>query len=201
MLQINKKRLRRLWQLLVISICLVTVVMLFVYSNNLNNRNYKMLFDQTEDMARLFLRQMAVSAVPAISDDNTGRLEKLVNNLQKEPLVLDATIYNAEGLVIANSDNAMPLSQLTGLNTPLSVASIGRQQLVEPIIKGDRIVGFLRVTLEHGSVIKAAANRLDKSINLVRAMILLALATGAWLAFTLFHRKTGHSRLSLPIND
>ncbi|WP_268967879.1 hypothetical protein [Veronia nyctiphanis] len=68
---------------------------------------------------------------------------------------------------------------------------------MEPIINADRVVGFLRITLEHGSVIKQAANRLDKSINLVRAMILLSVATGAWLSFTLFYRRV--SRAPRPV--
>ncbi|WP_268967877.1 AhpA/YtjB family protein [Veronia nyctiphanis] len=114
MLQINKTRLRRLWQALVIVICVTTVMVLFVYSNDLNNRNYKMLHDQTEDIARLFLRQMAVSAVSAMADEDTDTLDLLVNNLQEEPLILDATVYNAEGLMVANSSLAMPLDQLTG---------------------------------------------------------------------------------------
>ncbi|PKF51876.1 YtjB family periplasmic protein [Enterovibrio nigricans] len=189
MLQINKKRLKRLWQFIVIFACFGTVMMLFMYSNQLNHRNYKMLYDQTESLSRVILRQAAASAYTAISGDDVETLQLLVSNLQEEPLILDAAVYDVRGNVLATSVGAMPLEQLTGLNTPLAVASIGRQQLVEPIAHDGHITGFVRITLEHANVIKAASNRLEQSINLVRAMILVALVTGALLIFTFANRK------------
>ncbi|MDD1784087.1 YtjB family periplasmic protein [Enterovibrio sp. ZSDZ35] len=189
MLQINKKRLKRLWQFIVIVACFGTVLMLFMYSNQLNHRNYKMLYDQTESLSRVILRQAAATAYTAISGDDVETLQLLVSNLQEEPLILDAAVYDVRGNVLATSVGAMPLEQLTGLNTPLAVASIGRQQLVEPVAHGGHITGFVRITLEHGNVIKAASNRLEQSINLVRAMILVALVTGALLIFTFANRK------------
>ncbi|KXF79709.1 YtjB family periplasmic protein [Enterovibrio coralii] len=189
MLQINKKRLKRLWQFLVVIACFGTILMLFMYSNQLNHRNYKMLYDQTESLSRVILRQAAATAYTAISGDDNETLQLLVANLQEEPLILDAAVYDVRGNVLAASVGAMPLEQLTGLNTPLAVASIGRQQLVEPIALDGHITGFVRITLEHGNVIKAASNRLEQSINLVRAMILVALVTGALLIFTFANRK------------
>ncbi|USH01939.1 YtjB family periplasmic protein [Grimontia kaedaensis] len=189
MLQINKKRLKRLWQFIVVVACFSTVMMLFMYSNQLNNRNYKMLYDQTESLSRVILRQAAASLNKALSNDDMEAVQQLVTNLQNEPLILDAAVYDVKGNLVASSLGAMPLEQLTGLNTPLSVASIGRQQLVEPIAEDGHISGFVRITLEHGQVIKAASNRLEQSINLVRAMILVAIATGALLIFTFANRK------------
>ncbi|MBV7299008.1 YtjB family periplasmic protein [Enterovibrio paralichthyis] len=189
MLKINKKRLKRLWQFIILVACFSTVMMLFMYSNQLNNRNYKMLFDQTESLSRVILRQAAATAYPAVANDDIESVQQLVAHLQDEPLILDAAIYDIKGNLMASSLGAMPLEQLTGLNTPLSVASIGRQQLVEPIVGSDNMVGFVRITLEHGEVIKDASNRLEQSINLVRAMILVAIVTGALLIFTFANRK------------
>lgn len=189
MLKINKKRLKRLWQFIILVACFSTVMMLFMYSNQLNNRNYKMLFDQTESLSRVILRQAAATAYPAVANDDIESVQQLVAHLQDEPLILDAAIYDIKGNLMASSLGAMPLEQLTGLNTPLSVASIGRQQLVEPIVGSDNMVGFVRITLEHGEVIKDASNRLEQSINLVRAMILVAIMTGALLIFTFANRK------------
>ncbi|KKD60738.1 SerB-cotransposed membrane protein precursor [Grimontia sp. AD028] len=202
MLQINKKRLKRLWQFIVVIACFSTIMMLFMYSNQLNNRNYKMLFDQTESLSRVILRQAAASAHTALASDDMDAVQQLVNNLQNEDLILDAAIYDVKGNLVASSLGAMPLEQLTGLNTPLSVASIGRQQLVEPIADDGNISGFVRITLEHGEVIKAASNRLEQSINLVRAMILVAIATGALLIFTFANRRDlWRSTFLLKSND
>ncbi|MEZ8141717.1 hypothetical protein A1OO_03075 [Enterovibrio norvegicus FF-33] len=189
MLQINKKRLKKLWQFIILVACFATVMMLFMYSNQLNNRNYKMLYDQTESLSRVILRQAAAAAHDAIANDDIESLQRLVANLQSEDLILDSAVYDIRGNIVVNSVGAMPLEQLTGLNTPLSVASIGRLQLVEPIADNGNVVGFLRITLEHGDVIKVASNRLEQSINLVRAMILVAIVTGALLIFTFASRK------------
>ncbi|WP_407332282.1 YtjB family periplasmic protein [Enterovibrio sp. 27052020O] len=189
MLQINKKRLKKLWQFIILVACFATVMMLFMYSNQLNNRNYKMLYDQTESLSRVILRQAAATAHDAIANDDMEGLQRMVANLQRENLILDSSVYDIKGNLVVNSVGAMPLEQLTGLNTPLSVASIGRLQLVEPIAENGNVVGFLRITLEHGDVIKAASNRLEQSINLVRAMILVAIVTGALLIFTFANRK------------
>ncbi|WP_325893763.1 YtjB family periplasmic protein [Grimontia sp. NTOU-MAR1] len=202
MLQINTKRLKRLWQFIVVVACFTTVMMLFMYSNQLNNRNYKMLYDQTESLSRVILRQAAASANKALANDDMEAVQQLVNNLKNEPLILDAAVYDVKGNLVASSLGAMPLEQLTGLNTPLSVASIGRQQLVEPIAEDGHMSGFVRITLEHGQVIKAASNRLEQSINLVRAMILVAIATGALLIFTFANRKDlWRSTFLLKSND
>ncbi|OEE74124.1 hypothetical protein A1OQ_09825 [Enterovibrio norvegicus FF-162] len=189
MLQINKKRLKKLWQFIILVACFATVMMLFMYSSQLNNRNYKMLYDQTESLSRVILRQAAAAAHDAIANDDIESLQRLVANLQSEDLILDSAVYDIRGNIVVNSVGAMPLEQLTGLNTPLSVASIGRLQLVEPIADNGNVVGFLRITLEHGDVIKVASNRLEQSINLVRAMILVAIVTGALLIFTFASRK------------
>ncbi|MDD1792807.1 YtjB family periplasmic protein [Enterovibrio makurazakiensis] len=189
MLQINKKRLKKLWQFIILVACFATVMMLFMYSNQLNNRNYKMLYDQTESLSRVILRQAAATAHDAITNDDIDALQSIVANLQHEDLILDAAVYDMRGNLVVSSIGAMPLEQLTGLNTPLSVASIGRLQLVEPVAEDGNMVGFVRITLEHGNVIKAASNRLEQSINLVRAMILVAIVTGALLIFTFANRK------------
>ncbi len=202
MLQDKKKHLKHLWQLSVIVACLSTIMLLFTYSNQLNKRNYKMLYDQTESLSRLLLRQSAATAYPALEGDNLKPLNALIKQLEAEPLILDATIYDVKGNLLANSSNSIPLDQLTGVNTPLSVASIGRQQLVEPITNGSKLVGFIRITLEHGELIKDASNRLEQNINLVRFMLLIALSTGALLIFTITTRiDVWLSRLALKTEN
>lgn len=188
MLQKKKKHLKHLWQLSMVVACIVTIMLLFTYSNQLNKRNYKMLYDQTESLSRMFLRQSASSAYPALESNDLLPLEGLIAQLEKEPLILDVTIYDIKGNLLASSMDAISLDQLTGVNTPLSVASIGRQQLVEPISSDNKVLGFIRITLEHGELIKDASNRLEQNINQVRAMLLIALSTGALLIFIITNR-------------
>lgn len=188
MLKVNKKRLITLWQLIIVAACFSTIVMLFVYSTQLNKFNHKMLHDQTAALSRVLLRQAGNSAFEPLKNKQYDKLQDLVDDLEYEPLILDASIYNLQGETLAHSKDAMPLEQLTGLNTPLSVTSIGRQQLVEPILDKGNLLGFVRITLEHGEIIQESANRLEQNINLIRSMLLLALVTGALLIFTVAER-------------
>lgn len=188
MLKVNKKRLIKLWQLVIVISCFATIVMLFVYSSQLNKINHKMLHDQTASLSRILLRQTAHTAYDSIANNETDKLQELVDNLDREPLILDASIYNAQGEILAATMDAMPLDQLIGLNTPLSVASIGRQQLVQPVTHDGNMIGFVRMTLEHGQIIQESSNRLEQNINLIRSMLLVALVTGALLIFTIANR-------------
>ncbi len=83
----------------------------------------------------------------------------------------------------------MPLEQVTGISTPLSVASFGRQQIVEPIVIDKQVVGFVRITLEHGKLLESAASQVEYMTNTIRGLILAALFIGFLLAFTFGRRK------------
>ncbi len=188
MLHFNKKRLIRLWQFAVVAACFATIILLFMYSIQLNKVNHNILYSQTDSLSRVILRQAANVAASSIHDKNEKKLSELVSNLQKEPLILDASVYGLSGTLLASSKDAMPLDQLTGLNTPLAVASIGRRQLVEPLSYDNQLVGFIRITLEHGEITKETSNRLEQNINLIRSMLMVALLTGALLIFTIANR-------------
>ena len=117
MLNFNKKRLIRLWQFIIVLACFSTIVMLFVYSTQINKMNHQILHNQTDSLSRVLLRQTASIAGDAIETNNGPHLQALVAQLSNEPLILDASIYDLEGSVLASSHDAMSLDQLTGLNT------------------------------------------------------------------------------------
>ena len=96
MLQINKKRLRRLWQFFVVVAGFATIMMLFMYSNQLNNRNYKMLYEQTESLSRVILRQAAATAYPAVANDQIEVLDGLAGSRR---LGLLRSLCNGLGLL------------------------------------------------------------------------------------------------------
>ena len=133
MIKWKKKRWQHLGRLSVLLLCSLALIGMLEYGALLTQRNYQMLSEQTQTLSRMLVRQAAENAASDITDNNQDQLQKLVNNLSGEPLILDATIYNIEGVTLAKTDNSMPLPQLTGLSTPLAMASIGRQQIVEPI--------------------------------------------------------------------
>lgn len=186
---LKKMRLRRIWQLLVLMISLGGLVTMLEYGADLNLRNYRALSDQTQTLSRMVVRQAAATAAPNMLDKDQHQLQALVQRLSEEPLILDASIYDLEGVTVARTEEAMPLEQVTGISTPLSVASFGRQQVVEPIMTEDQVVGFVRITLEQGRLLEKAAGQVEYMTNTVRGLILAALMIGFLLAYTFGRRK------------
>lgn len=159
------------------------------YGSDLNLRNYQMLSEQTQSLSRMVVRQAAETAEKDVLEDNQDKLQVLVQQISQESLILDASIYDLEGITLAKTEDAMPLEQVTGLSTPLSIASFGRQQIVEPILSDKHVIGFIRITLEHGKLVENATSQIEDMTNIVRGLVLAAVFIGFLLAYTFGRRK------------
>ncbi|MGR5141299.1 YtjB family periplasmic protein [Photobacterium sp. DNB23_23_1] len=187
-----KKKLtqfQKVWRLFILLSCLAAVITMVEYGSNLAKQNYRTLSDQTQQLSRLVVRQAADTASTDVIEKNQDRLQLLVEQLAKEPLLLDASIYDLEGITLAKSQDALPLPQVTGLSTPLAVASYGRQQLIEPIMSQHQVVGFVRITLEHDKLIAETMADIDAITNIIRTLIASAMVIGFLLAITFGNRK------------
>ncbi|MUK46757.1 SMP protein [Aliivibrio fischeri] len=162
---------------------------ILINSTIISDSNQVIQNKQLQDLSRTMARQAALFAVDSIKEDNHEALFQLTNNLAKERLVFDATIYDAEGRILGKSDNALTASQITGLNTPLSIDGIGRQQLIEPIIKDDHLLGFLRLTFEKSTLTGFANHHYRKSDRLMFGMLAISLVSGMLIMGLLRKRK------------
>ncbi|MDO6704716.1 YtjB family periplasmic protein [Photobacterium sp. 1_MG-2023] len=190
MFKFKTVRMQRIWQFLVLVFSFAGLITMLEYGARLNQNNFNMLSEQTQSLSRIIARQAASTATDDILENQQDKLQALVNRISDEPLILDASIYNVEGTPLAQTEDAMPLEQVSGLTTPLSTASIGRQQIVQPVLTDDgQIVGYLRLTLEHGKLVQHAADQIDNMTNTVRGLVLAALLIGFILAYTFGRRK------------
>lgn len=103
--------------------------------------------------------------------------------------MFDATIYDAEGVQIAASDSALSVRDVLGLDTPLKTASIGRQQLVEPVLHDNNVIGFIRITFETGKVTAISDHHYRKSDRYMYLMILASFTSGILLTLLLRRQK------------
>ncbi|GAB6261569.1 YtjB family periplasmic protein [Photobacterium sp. CCB-ST2H9] len=190
MFKFKTVRMQRIWQFLVLALSFVGLITMLEYGARLNQNNFDMLSEQTQSLSRIIARQAASTASDDILDKDQDRLQALVNRISDEPLILDASVYDLEGSPLAQTEDAMPLEQISGLTTPLSTASIGRQQIVQPVLTDDgQIVGYLRLTLEHGKLVQHAADQIESMTNTVRGLVIAALFIGFVLAYTFGRRK------------
>ncbi|MGR5238977.1 YtjB family periplasmic protein [Vibrio alfacsensis] len=177
-------------------------LMLFVTIKNsvvISKGNEKIQAQQLETLTRVLISQASLSASEMILNKDQERLLELTNQLAQDRLVFDATIYNAQGVRLASSEDALSVREVLGLDTPLATASIGRQQLVEPVFSDDAIIGFVRVTFETGRVTAISDHHYRKSDRYMYMMVLMSFVCGMLFIMILrrqpIRRKKGENLL------
>ncbi|EGQ8172701.1 SMP protein [Vibrio vulnificus] len=171
-------------------------VMFFVTIKNsvvISKGNEKIQAQQLETLTKVLSSQAALSSSEMIVQKDQEKLLKLTNQLSKERLVFDATVYDSEGVRLASSDKALTAREVLGLDTPLATAGIGRQQLVEPVFADNSIVGFIRITFETGKVTAFSDHHYRKIDRYMFLMILMSFVSG--MLFILILRKKPQTKV------
>ncbi|HHX8520088.1 TPA: YtjB family periplasmic protein [Vibrio diabolicus] len=156
-------------------------VMLFITIKNsvvISKGNEKIQAQQLETLTKVLISQASLSASEMILTKDQERLLQLTNQLAQDRLVFDATIYDAQGVRLASSEDALSVREVLGLDTPLATASIGRQQLVEPVFADEALIGFVRVTFETGRVTAISDHHYRKSDRYMYMMVLMSFVCG-----------------------
>ncbi|KFA99129.1 YtjB family periplasmic protein [Vibrio mediterranei] len=166
-----------------VALCLIAAMVFFITTNSfvISKGNERIQANQLEVLSKVLISQASLSARQMLIDQDQERLGALTNQLAQERLVLDATVYDSEGVKIAASTDAKTAREVLGLDTPLSTASIGRQQLVEPIINDHTIIGFVRITFETGKVTAISDHHYRKSDRFMYMMIMMSFISGVLL--------------------
>ncbi|MGR5131289.1 YtjB family periplasmic protein [Vibrio alfacsensis] len=185
----------------ILALILLGLMLFFTIKNSvvISKGNEKIQAQQLETLTRVLISQASLSASEMILNKDQERLLKLTNQLAQDRLVFDATIYNAQGVRLASSEGALSVREVLGLDTPLATASIGRQQLVEPVFSDDAIIGFVRVTFETGRVTAISDHHYRKSDRYMYMMVLMSFACGMLFIMILrrqpIRRKKGENLL------
>ncbi|EEX66034.1 SMP protein [Vibrio metoecus] len=170
---------------------LAVAVMFFITIQNsvvISKGNERIQANQLETLTKVLITQAAMSAGSMIADQDQERLLALTNQLATERLVFDASIYDSEGVLLAASDSALSVREVLGLDTPLHTASIGRQQLVEPVVHDGSVIGFVRITFETGKVTAISDHHYRKSDHNMYWMLLMSFVSGVLLTLLLRRR-------------
>lgn len=195
-----RNALRMLALILLATMFVVTIKNTVVISKG----NEKIQAKQLETLTKLLISQASLSASKMIAQQDQERLLDLTNQLSQDRLVFDTTIYDAEGIRLASSEKALSVREVLGLDTPLSTASIGRQQLVEPIYsKENTIIGFIRVTFETGKMTAISDHHYRKSDRYMIGMVLMGFVSGVLFIMLIRRRptKSGENLLLKNINS
>ncbi|AXW86815.1 hypothetical protein AU509_14145 [Lonsdalea britannica] len=181
----------RLHRTAIVLICLALLVILMQGSSYFSLSHQMARSEQVEELTRTLTRQVAFSLTPLLegNDDNSQRIHDVLRNLTDRSRILDAGIYALDGTLISRAGEQIPLRDRLALDGNRA-GSYFNHQLVEQINGKDGPIGFLRVTLDT-HVLATEAKQVDNTTNILRLMILLALAIGIILARTLLqHRRS-----------
>lgn len=176
----------RLFIRTIIVLLLIAMFIVTIQNSVLISRgNEQIQARQLETLTTVLITQAALTAKDMVLDEDQERLLQLTNQLATDRLVFDATVYNAEGIKLAASDNALSVREVLGLDTPLATANIGRQQLIEPIYHQQRLIGYIRMTFETGKVTAISDHHYRKSDRDMFWMILMSFTSGVLLTLML----------------
>ncbi|MDC0609331.1 YtjB family periplasmic protein [Vibrio sp.] len=181
-----------------IAAILMVLAMFFFTAQNsvmISKGNEKIQANQLETLTKLLISQAALTASSLLIEQDQDKLTEFTNQLAKDRLVFDASIYDNEGIQLAKSDSALSVRDILGLDAPLQAANIGRQQLVEPIIHDGSIMGFIRITFETGKVTAISDHHYRKSDRYMYLMILVSFISGVLITLLIQKRRHRHRKM------
>jgi membrane protein len=145
--------------------------------------------EQVEDLARALTRQVAFTLTPLMDnpDENRAQITAILQQMTENSRILDASVYDSEGSLVARSGESISVRDRLALDGKRA-GSYFNHQLVQPMNNSDGPQGFLRVTLDT-HVLVTEAKQVDNTTNILRLMMLLALAIGIILTRTLLRDR------------
>ncbi len=177
--------LRRFIKLIFIGLLVLMLVAIVRNSVYISQGNQQIQTKQLQTLTKLLISQAALSASDFLVTEDQEKLRYLANQLARDTLVSDATVYDNSGVKIASSTNAKTVRESLGMDTPLGSAGIGKQQLVEPIFSQDAIIGYVRITFEKGRVTAFSDHHYRNSDRAMFLMIMMSFLSGVLLTLVL----------------
>ncbi|GEA61685.1 YtjB family periplasmic protein [Vibrio comitans] len=177
--------LRRFIKLIFIGLLVLMLVAIVRNSVYISQGNQQIQTKQLQTLTKLLISQAALSASDFLVTEDQEKLRYLANQLARDTLVSDATVYDNSGVKIASSTNAKTVRESLGMDTPLASEGIGKQQLVEPIFSQDAIIGYVRITFEKGRVTAFSDHHYRNSDRAMFLMIMMSFLSGVLLTLVL----------------
>ena len=180
----------RLHRTAIVLICLALLVLLMQGASYFSLSHQMARSEQVEELAQTLTKQVAFSLAPLLDDNSdidNPRVEAILQQLTDHSRILDASVYQMNGTLLAHSGEQISVRDRLALDGKRA-GSYFNHQLVETIQGKDGPLGFIRVTLDT-HVLATESKQVDNTTNLLRLMILLSLAIGIILARTLLQGR------------
>lgn len=179
----------RLHRAVIVLICLALLVALMQGASWFSQGHQQARNVQLEELARTLARQVSYTLTPMMKSENPDekRISTMLTLLTRDSRILDAGVYDSEGDQVARAGEGVGVRDRLALDGK-KAGGYFNQQIVEPIVDKDSPIGYLRITLDTHSL-PTEAKQVDNTTNILRLMMLLALAIGIVLTRTLLQGK------------
>lgn len=179
----------RLHRAVIVLICLALLVALMQGASWFSQSHQQMRNVQLEELAHTLARQVSYSLAPLMKGENPDekRITALLKPLTEESRILDAGVYDEEGDLIAHAGESVNVRDRLALDGK-KAGSYFNLQIVQPVQDKNGPIGYLRITLDTHTL-ATEAKQVDNTTNILRLMMLLALAIGIVLTRTLLQGK------------
>ncbi|HAZ54057.1 MAG TPA: hypothetical protein DCY50_03270 [Franconibacter helveticus] len=179
----------RLHRAVIVLICLALLVALMQGASWFSQSHQRLRNVQLEELARTLARQVSFSLAPLMKGENPDekRITALLNQLTEESRILDAGVYDEEGELIARAGEGVEVRDRLALDGK-KAGSYFNEQIVQPVQDKSGAIGYLRITLDTHTL-PTEAKQVDNTTNILRLMMLLALAIGIVLTRTLLQGR------------
>ncbi|MBC4117399.1 YtjB family periplasmic protein [Klebsiella variicola] len=179
----------RLHRAVIVLICLALLVALMQGASWFSQNSQKQRNPQLEELARTLAQQVVLNLVPLMRSETPDekRINQLLTQLTHNSRVLDASVYDEQGDLVARSGESVEVRDRLALDGK-KAGGYFNQQIVEPVPGKNGPLGYLRLTLDTHTL-ATEAKQVDNTTNILRLMLLLSLAIGVVLTRTLLQGK------------
>ncbi|HEY0207591.1 YtjB family periplasmic protein [Acerihabitans sp.] len=179
----------RLHRTAIVLICVTLLVILMQGASWFSLSHQMARSAQVDELAGTLIGQLAGQLAPLMADsgENNTPIQSILDQLTQGSRILDASVYGMDGGLIARAGENISVRDRLAIEHQRA-GSYFNHQLVRTIADKDGPSGFIRLTIDT-HVLETEAKQVDNTTNLLRLMILLALAIGIILARTLLQNR------------
>ena len=179
----------RLHRAVIVLFCLALLVALMQGASWFSQSHQQQRNPQLEELARTLARQVALNVAPLMRTETPDekRIKAVLTQLTESSRILDAGVYDEQGDLITRTGESVNVRDRLALDGK-KAGGYFNQQIVEPIAGKNGPLGYLRLTLDTHTL-ATEAKQVDNTTNILRLMLLLALAIGVVLTRTLLQGK------------
>lgn len=179
----------RLHRAVIVLFCLALLVALMQGASWFSQSHQQQRNPQLEELARTLARQVALNVAPLMRTETPDekRIKAVLKQLTESSRILDAGVYDEQGDLITRTGESVNVRDRLALDGK-KAGGYFNQQIVEPIQGKNGPLGYLRLTLDTHTL-ATEAKQVDNTTNILRLMLLLALAIGVVLTRTLLQGK------------